>query len=260
MAEMKEYKPGTFCWAELATSDPDAAKKFYGDLFGWDHHDDPVGEGMVYTMLMQGGKNVGALYGINEEMKAHNVPPHWLSYVSVANVDASVAKAKEHGAEVPRPAADVADIGRMAVLTDPTGAHFALWQPKKAHGAELVNEPVSVVWNELLTTDVENAGKFYTNLFGWGADVDKGGYTMFKNDDRGAGGMMAISPDMGPIPSNWMVYFAVADCDKTAEKARALGAQVLVPPTEVPEIGKFSVMMDPQGAAFAVIKLNQPPA
>jgi predicted enzyme related to lactoylglutathione lyase len=262
MAEMTEYKPGTFCWAELATSDAGAAKKFYGDLFGWEHHDDPVGEGMVYTMLMQSGKNVGAMYEINEEMKAQNVPPHWLSYVSVASVDDSVAKAKELGAEVPRPAMDVSDIGRMAVLADPTGAYFALWQPKKAHGAQLVNEPVSLCWNELMTTNVEDAGKFYTNLFGWGTEVKPMGetnYTMFKNGDWGAGGMMAITPDMGPVPSNWMVYFAVADCEETTKKAAAVGAQVLVPTTDIPEVGQFSVMTDPQGAAFAIVKMNQPP-
>jgi predicted enzyme related to lactoylglutathione lyase len=260
MPEINQYTPGTFCWVELATSDPAGAKKFYEEIFGWEHHDDPIPGGMVYTMLLQGGKNVGALYEINEEMKAHNVPPHWLSYVSVASVDETVAKATELGGQVPRPAMDVMDIGRMAVLSDPTGAHFALWEPKTVQGAQLVNEPCTLCWNELMTTSVEDAGKFYTNLFGWSADADTGmpQYTMFKNGDRPASGMMAITPDMGPVPSSWHVYFAVANCDATFKKATAAGASPLVPPTDIPEVGKFSMLMDPQGAAFAVIQLNTP--
>lgn len=261
MPEVKKYPAGTFCWTELATSDPGAAKTFYTRIFGWETHDDEVGEGMIYTMIMQGGKNVAALYGMNEEMEQANVPVHWLHYVSVDSVDDTAARAKELGAEIPRPAMDVMDLGRMAVLVDPAGANFALWEPKQAIGATLVNEPVSVVWNELMTTDVEKAGTFYSKLFNWGSDVmpmGGGNYTVFKNGDRPAGGMMPITEDMPPMPSNWLVYFSVADTDKTANEATAAGATLLQPPKDVEGVGKIAVLMDPQGAAFGIINSTGP--
>jgi len=259
MPTVDAHPPGIFCWTELATSDADAARTFYTRLFGWEHHDDEVAPGMVYTMLMKGGKNAAALYGMNDEMKAAGVPPHWLSYVSVADVDASVARAESLGGKVVREAMDVMDLGRMAVLQDPTGAVFALWEARKAIGAQVLNEPGGVSWNELMTPDVDEAGSFYTKLFDWGADVMPMGefkYTVFKRGDQSAGGMMAITPDMGQVPANWMIYFGVDDCDRTAKEARSLGATEIVPPTDIPDVGRFAVLQDPQGAPFAVLKLD----
>jgi len=259
MQETPEYKLGTFCWVELATSDGEAAKKFYTQLFGWTYEDHPMGPGMVYTMLKLNGKDVGALYKLMAEQVSKGVPPNWLSYVSVTSADESTAKAKELGATILKDAVDVMTVGRMSVIQDPTGAVFALWQARDSKGAAIYNVPNSLCWNELMTTDTAKDKQFYTNLFGWGTDTQKFGdleYTMFQNGDRGAGGMLQITPEMGPIPSNWLVYFAVDDCDAKVKKATELGAKVMKPADDIPGVGRFAIMVDPQGAAFAVIKLD----
>lgn len=263
MPEITKYKHGTFCWPELATSDTAGAKKFYTGLFGWATQDDDVGGGMIYTMASLNGKSVGALYAITEEMKKMKVPPNWLQYVSVDDVDSSTEKAKKLGGAVTQEPMDVVDIGRMSVIQDPTGAVFALWQPKKVIGSQLINEHGAITWNELLTNNVDVAGKFYTDLFGWGSQTqDMGGfnYTSFANGDRPAAGMMAISKEMGDMPSTWMQYFAIDDCDKGADKVKALGGKVLDGPRDIPEIGRFAVVQDPRGAAFSIIKLLNPQA
>ena len=263
MQETPDYAPGTFCWVELGTTDAEAAKKFYSELFGWTIEDRPVGPDMIYTILNLDGKNAGALYPLDKEKQAQGIPSNWLSYASVANADETAAKAKELGATIMAGPFDVMTVGRMAVVQDPTGAVFALWQAKDHKGAGVVNVANSFCWNELMTTDTAKDGDFYTGLFGWGKDTQNFGpleYTMFSNGGRPAGGMLQITPAMGPIPPNWLVYFAVDDCDAKTQKAKELGGSVMKPPDDIPNIGRFSILTDPQGAAFALIKLENPEA
>lgn len=261
MQETPDYKPGTFCWVELGTTDGEAAKKFYTELFGWTYTDSPVGPGMVYTMLKLDGKDVGALYQMPSEMTAQGIPPNWLSYASVRSADESATKAKELGGTLMKEPFDVMTVGRMAVVQDPTGAVFALWQAGTHQGASVVNVANSFCWNELVTTDTAKDGDFYAGLFGWGKDVQNFGpmeYTMFSNGGRPAGGMFKLTPEMAGIPSHWLVYFAVDDCDAKTQKATALGATTMKPADDIPGIGRFSILLDPQGAAFALIKLENP--
>lgn len=263
MQETPEYKPGTFCWVELMTTDGEAAKKFYTELFGWTFSDSPIGPDMVYTMLKLNGKDVGALFQMTGEMTGQGIPPNWQSYASVTSVDESAAKAKSLGATLMKEPFDVFDVGRMAVIQDPTGAVFSLWQAGTHKGAGVVNVSGSFCWNELATTDTAKDREFYTGLFGWGKDVMNFGpmeYTMFTNGDRPAGGMFAITPEMGGIPPHWLVYFAVDDCDAAVQKATELGANTMKPADDIPGIGRFAILLDPQGAAFAVIKLEGPPS
>ncbi len=254
---------GTFCWIELATSDGEAAKKFYTELFGWSFTDNPMGPGMVYTMLEQEGKQVAALYKMMPDMEAMGVPPNWLSYVSVTDADESAAKAKGLGGTLIKEPFDVMTFGRMAVIQDPTGAVFALWQSGTHHGVGLRDVPNSLCWNELATTDTSKAGDFYTGLFGWGKHEQQMGpmtYTSFMNGDCPAGGMYTPPPEMGDVPPHWEAYFAVADVDATANRAAELGAKICAPPMDIPGVGRMSAMMDPQGGAFAIIKLEMPSA
>ncbi len=262
MSEMTEYRPGTFCWPELVASDVDKAKEFYSKLFGWDIRDNPMGNDMVYSMANIGGKEAGGLYQMWGEQLEQGVPTHWASYVSVANVDDTVEKAESLVAAIIMQPTDVFDAGRMAAIIDPTGAVFSLWQPMKHIVAEVVNEHGALCWNELTTNDTGKAGEFYTELFGWGKDdMDMGGsiYTVFMNGDRPAAGMMAISGNKGDMPSSWSVYFAVNDCDSSVEEAQSLGGEVVVPPNDIPDVGRFSFLSYPQGAVFAVIKLIKQP-
>ena len=262
MQERPTYKPGTFCWVELGTTDSAGAKKFYTELFGWTFEDSPVGPGMIYTMLYSNGKDIGALYELDAEKRSQGIPSHWLSYVAVASADESAAKAKELGATIIVEPFDVMTVGRMSVIQDPSGAVFALWEGRDHKGAGVVNTPNSFCWNELMTTDTAKDGDFYAGLFGWAKDVQNFGpleYTMFANGDRPAGGMLQITPEMGPIPSNWLVYFAVDDCDAKTQQAAELGANVMKPADDIPGVGRFSILIDPQGAAFALIKLENVP-
>jgi hypothetical protein len=264
MQEITEYAPGTFCWVELATTDGEAAKKFYTGLFGWSSTDSPIGPGMVYTMLKLDGKDVGALFKMTEEMTSQGVPPNWLSYVAVKSADETADKAKSLGAALMKEPFDVMDVGRMSVIQDPTGAVFAIWQAGTHAGAGIKDVPNSFCWNELGTKDTTKAGEFYTGLFGWGKKVQQMGpmtYTSFMNGDRPAGGMYEPPPEMGEVPPHWLVYFAVDDTDGKVSKAKELGATIIAPPMDIPDTGRMAIIKDPQGAAFGIIKLTMnPPA
>ena len=251
---------GTFCWPELATTDQKGAVNFYRALFEWGVNEQPMGPNETYSMFEMRSKPIGAAYTMKAEQRQQGVPPHWGSYVSVANADETVKRAKELGGTVLAPAFDVMDAGRMAVLQDPTGAVFMVWQAKKHHGAALLQEPATLSWTELTTRDTKAAERFYTQLFGWKSKTGSGGgveYTEFsvQGDSAPSAGMMAITPQMGGAPPHWTPYFAVTDCDATTAKARQLGGNAYVPPTDIPNVGRFAVLADPQGAEFAVIQL-----
>jgi predicted enzyme related to lactoylglutathione lyase len=256
MVEKGRHDPGTFCWVELATSDGPAAKPFYTSLFGWTADDAPGGGG-VYTILRKNGKDAAALYEPGPEQKG--IPPHWNSYVCVENADDAAAQAKELGGTVMMGPFDVMEHGRMAVVADPTGAVFSLWQPRSHIGAQVVNEPGAFCWNELYTTDPKRAADFYSGLFGWKMEarhMDFGDYVIFELGGTMMAGMMQIPKEWGPIPAHWLVYFAVDDCDGAVDTARRLAANVTVAPMDIETVGRFAMLTDPQRAAFAVIKLK----
>ncbi len=255
MATVTQHAPGTFCWPELATTDQESAKKFYTSLFGWTFVDNNMDVG-TYTMLKHRGADVGALYTMREDERKM-APSHWNSYVAVESADQAAAKAKQLGGKVLMEPFDVFDVGRMAILQDPTGAVFCVWQPKKHIGAGVLNESGALCWTELMTTDTGKAGAFYTGLFPWRAEemvMPNMKYIVFKRGDSQAGGMMAITPEMGPMPPNWLVYFQVDDCDGCVAKAKGLGGKIAVPPTDIQNYGRFAVLHDPHGATFAVFK------
>ncbi len=260
MTEFSAYAPGAFCWTDLSTTDAEGAKAFYTALFGWEAIDAPAGPDMVYTMLNLNGKPVAALYQMGPEQQSQGMPPFWNSYVSVANAAEMAEKAKSLGGTVLQDAFDVMDAGRMAMIQDPTGAVLALWEPKTHFGSHLANVPGSFSWNELATNDTVRASAFYTGLFGWTAQVQEEpfSYTTFSNGKRMNAGMLQMTEDWGDVLPHWMVYFAVEDCDASAEKVKQLGGQLRVPPTDIPPVGRFAVVQDPQGGAFTIIKLNNP--
>jgi len=248
--EVTQHAPGTFCWVELTSTDAGAAKSLYKKLFGWDYVDNPMGPDMVYTMCQLGGKSAGALYEAHDP----NNPPHWSLYIRVESANAAAAKAKDLGGNVLMEPFDVAEHGRMAILADPTGAHFHVWEPKQHPGYEAVGVPGTHCWSELLTPDTAKAKAFYTGLFGWTVDESMGYYTMFKPSDGGMAlaGMMGMTPEMGPMPPSWTPYFFVENADATAETAKANGARVLHGPEDVPGMVRFATIMDASGAVFGV--------
>lgn len=259
MADFASHTPGTFSWPELATTDQKGAVAFYRGLFGWDLNDQPMGPTETYSMFQMRGKEVGAAYTMRPEERQHGAPPHWNNYVTVQNVDEAVKKAEGLGAKVFAPPFDVMDVGRMAVLQDPTGAVFQVWEAKKHIGAKILNEPGALCWTELTTSDTNAAEKFYTQLFGWmpkhsaaGAPME---YTEFSVSGTPSIGMMAKPKDMpAHIPSYWMPYFQVTSVDGSASKAKELGGKVMIGPQDIPDAGRFAILTDPQGAMFAVFQ------
>jgi predicted enzyme related to lactoylglutathione lyase len=250
MGERSEYKPGTFCWSELTSTDQGAAKAFYGALFGWQADDRPVGENEYYSMQMLGGKPVAAIAGQPQQQREAGVPSLWNSYVSVDDADAVAARAKELGANVHAPPFDVFTVGRMAVIQDPQGAFFMLWQPGDHIGAQLVNAPGALVWNELQSPDVDASASFYSALFGWKVEQFpmEERYLGIENDGAGNGGIRDLVP---PSPPNWLTYFGIPDIDEGIAKVGELGGMVLAGPIDI-QMAKIAVVSDPQGAVFAL--------
>lgn len=244
MGERTSHAPGTFSWADLSTSDPEAGKAFYTGLFGWEAEDNPIPEGGVYTMLLKGGKPVAALSGLQQE----GMPSAWNSYVTVESADDAAAAARSAGGTVVMEAFDVMDVGRMAVIGDPTGAFLSVWEPRASIGAQRVNEPGTLTLNQLNTGDPERAQRFYSDAFGWRfeqvAEGDQAYWGIY-NGDRLNGGMMEQEP------AAWLVYFGSESVDDEVGQIAQLGGRVIVPPTPVPG-GRFLVAQDPQGAFFAL--------
>jgi predicted enzyme related to lactoylglutathione lyase len=257
------YEPGTFSWVELATPDPGAAKGFYGDLFGWEPEDNPIpadAGGGVYTILKLGGESVGALYEQMQDQRDAGIPPNWLSYVTVADADDAVARAKELGGAVQAGPFDVMTQGRMAVISDPSGAVFAVWQARDSIGATLVNDPGCLTSNELSTNDVLRASEFYGGLFGWDVnEVDTGGAPPYWTIQHGGaaegrnGGMRELAPEQQGVPPHWMPYFTAASIDDALATITGGGGAVHAGPIEIPA-GRFAVVSDPQGAFFGLFE------
>ena len=248
MGERTSYQPGTFSWAELATSDADAAKGFYTQIFGWEYENNPAGEDQVYSMALRDGHHVAALFTDPRE------PPHWNCYVTVASADDTAQKAREGGATVVAEPFDVMDVGRMAVFSDPAGAALCVWEARKHIGATLVNTPGSMTWNDLITPDPEAAAGFYGSLFGWTTEEipQAGGYRVIRNGERTNGGIMPLDRErMGDAPANWMPYFGHEDVDRLAGEIDGLGGRLFNGPMRMPQ-GSIAVLGDPQGAVFAV--------
>lgn len=254
---MPAYKQGEFCWYELGTRDLAAAVKFYTELMNWGTLTHDMGEYGKYYIFQSEGQDVGGGY-LLAGPQFECIPPHWMPYVWVDDVDASATKAAEIGGKVVAPPMDMPNIGRMAVLQDQQGAHFAVFMGREYAGASRLAKPGRFAWTELLTTDDAAARQFYTQLLGWNfTEMPMGpgmSYTVYQIDGKPAAGMMKMAgPQFKGVPPHWTSYLSVADCDATVARASKLGAKVLLPAQDIPNVGRFSVLQDPTGAVFAVM-------
>jgi predicted enzyme related to lactoylglutathione lyase len=209
----------------------------------------PVGDGATYTMLRLGGRDVAALYEQGADERAAGIPPHWSSYVSVVDVDELAARVEGLGGKLLAEPFDVLDSGRMAVVQDPTGALVSLWQAGRHFGARLVNDPGCLTWNDLATPDPDAAAAFYTALLGWQVESQAPEYATIKNEGSLNGGIRRETE----LPPHWLPYFTTQSVAQTAARAREAGGQVLAEGMPVPA-GKIGVLLDPQGAPFAVFE------
>jgi predicted enzyme related to lactoylglutathione lyase len=252
LTEYTKHEPGTFSWSDLSTSDLDAAISLYTDLFGWEVDKQDIPEGGVYAMFKKNGKDVAAASTQREDEKG--MPPHWNVYVTVEDAEQSAKEAESLGGTILAPAFDVMDVGRMAVVADPTGAVFCVWEPKTSIGAEVLGEEGALSWCELLTNDTDKAGAFYAELFGYSREPfgPEGTYTVFKKGETQIAGMMTAP--MEGVPNYWGIYFTADDVDVVHDKVKSAGGQAMMEPTDMPEIGRLAVLADAQGAPFGVIK------
>lgn len=245
-------KPGDFCWFNMITPAPEQARAFFSAVVGWTYVEMP---GVGFRVQVR-GHDIGAIYDQNAPQTPPGTPPHIGVMVMVVNADATVARIAQLGGKA-MPPFDVFDAGRMAVCFDPNGANFDLWEPRKMTATDADSRwHGAATWFETITSDVPRATAFYNALFGWTSQVtpmEAFDYTVFFQGDAMVAGMFPIQPNMGAMPSHWGVYFAVDDVDAAAATAGKLGAHVEIPPTDIPNVGRFSGIVSPQGVMFYLI-------
>jgi predicted enzyme related to lactoylglutathione lyase len=255
MAKIESHIPGSFCWAELATSDADSAKQFYSEMFGWTVTEQPIPEG-TYYIFQSGGNDAAAMY-----VAPSGTPTNWGVYFSVANADESAAKVAPSGGKLIAGPFDVMDAGRMALVQDPQGAMFSLWQANRVIGITHGGPLNQACWPELNSPDPAGAVAFYSKLFGWKTKPESGfesaHYVEWVNGQSPMAGLMPMRGDEWKgVPPHWMIYISVANCDERAAKATELGAKICVQPTDIPNVGRFAVITDPEGATFSLIQMT----
>ncbi|MBZ0267982.1 VOC family protein [bacterium] len=254
MAETKVTAPGMFCWSEVGTIDTEAAKRFYAAIFGWETQDtDAPGHG-AYAMLRLRGAEIGGMYEIPQEQRDQGVPPHWLTYVRVESVDDTAARVSGLDGNVVVPPTDIMDMGRLAVLQDPSGAVFAIWEVLGEMGGGATG-PGTPCWYELVSSDRMEATAFYAALFGWKLETWPGevDYVLFRNGEPSVAG---AAPAPRGVPSHWLTYFAVEDADEAAARTLENGGRVVEEPHDIPGVGRSGLLADHAGAIFGVMQFS----
>jgi uncharacterized protein len=262
MPNIDRHSPGSFCWIELATTDQPAAKNFYQSLFNWTSEDQPMGPDFAYTMFRLDGRDVGAAYTMRPEQQQQGVPPNWRIYVAVTSAGDAARRAGELGGQVHIPAFDAGDHGRMAVIADPTGAVFSVWQAKQHPGVGITGVAGTFCWADLSTPGTAAAQNFYSQLFGWdikAGEHDPSGYLHIFNGQNAIGGIPPAEYRDPNTPPHWLLYFFVPDCASALEKAVGLGATALMPTREIPKVGSMAIVKDPHGAVFAFYQAPSKP-
>ncbi|MDH6112059.1 putative enzyme related to lactoylglutathione lyase [Kitasatospora sp. MAP12-15] len=253
------YVPGTPCWIDLMVPDQQAALDFYRDLFGWQGEVGPEEFG-GYSVCTLKGKPVAGIMKAMAMGDQPPPPPNWTSYFSSADADRTQAAVSANGGAVMAPAMDVAKLGRMLIAADPQGAVFGVWQPVEFPGAQIVNEPGALVWNQLNTSDVKAAGQFYQASLGLDAGPmpEMPEFTGFSVKGHLVGGLQSLENLPPGVPPHWLVNFAVDDTDSTVDALVKAGGNVIVPAFDMPKVGRMAVLQDPQGGTFGVVTLVPP--
>jgi len=260
------YTPGTPCWADLIVPDQQAALDFYRDLFGWQGEIGPPETGGYSVCTLHGKPVAGIMKAMNPDGSIPDPAPPvaWTTYLASRDVDAALGEVADGGGQVMMPAMDVMTLGRMAVVADPAGAGFGLWQARDFPGAGIVNEPGAIVWNELNTADRDAVSPFYSRVAKLTTGPMEGAddYFSLSAGDRVVGGLQDLTAMRDLMPdaaSHWLPYFASDDTDSTVDTLVRAGGSVVKPPYDM-IAGRMSVVRDPQGALFAVIATVAPAA
>ncbi len=260
--KIESYAQGTPCWVDLSTTDQEAAKSFYAELFGWTYDDNPMDEAgqNVYSMAMKGDSYTGAMYTQPEEQRQMGIPPHWMVHIAVDSADEVASRVEGCGGKIVAGPFDVFDNGRMVFVADPTGGMVNLWQGKSHAGAGVQHEHGAIGWCELLSTDPAASIGFFTSLLGVESETATmpGGveYTVYMAGGFPVAGTMEMPDEVRAmnVPSHWSVYFDVDDVDETYGKAMSLGGNEALAPMDIEGVGRLAFVLDPQGAGFGLIK------
>lgn len=244
------FAAGTPCWIDLFSADPAKAKEFYGAVFGWTAQDSGEEFGGYVTFFSDGQQVAGMMQNPEES----GTPDLWSTYISSDDIDATVAAATAAGAQVVAPAMAVSDLGSMAVLIDPAGGAFGIWQPGKHTGFNKYNEPNSVTWDEYHSKDFATTKDFYAQVFDWTydatSDTDEFRYYNAQINGETVAGMMDSAGFLpAEVPSHWAVYFSVEDTDAAMAKVVQAGGSMIRPPEDTP-FGRIADVADPTGALF----------
>ena len=263
MSEQTTRTLGRIVWHELVTDDVEGSIHFYSTLFGWQIDDYDMGPGGTYRLIKSGDRSIGGMLTLAPGDEASC---HWIAYANVADVDESVAQARSNGGAVTTPGMDILGKGRFAVIEDPLGARICAFHGERSElpESEGASPAGTFCWNELVTTDAAASKAFYSSLFGWTpAPLDPQNpdrYAFFLRDEKKCdAAVMQIPPEVENPQSAWIPFISVQSTDQMVEKAQGLGATVCVPATDTPG-GRFSVLLDPAGANFAVYQAPPAPA
>lgn len=242
--------PGMVVWRELMTTDVNKARGFYGELFGWKYEEfDMGGGGEKYPMIKAGESSIGGV------AKVQAGAPHWVSYVSVLDVDKSCAAAKARGGKVAWGPTDIPGVGRMATIVDSAGASIAVMRGESGDGA-MPQQPPHVgtfCWETLSTNDVEKAKDFYGAVCAWKPVAGPDPKMVVFGTESGTQ-VADVQLAHGGMPPSFLTYVVVDKHDTAREKAVRLGARVVVPRIDVPKIGTIAVIADPQGAVIGLFE------
>ena len=247
---------GTFAWYDLMTPDPAASKKFYTSVAGWGTQ--PFDK--QYEMWTASGQPIGGIAPINAEQRAAGIPPHWLAYVNVDDVDASANKVRSLGGNVMHGPEDIPNVGRYAIIQDPQGAVLAIFRSSnQMMGWDGTPSVGKITWHELMAVDGHRALEFYRQLFGWQlieeADMGPAGkYLEYGKNGKMYGGIFNRRPEHGGMQPNWTFYINVRDLDKAVAATKKGGGAIVMGPMEVPGGDTVAIAKDPQGAMFALHK------
>lgn len=243
------HTPGRFVWHELATPDVEKSKKFYTAVLGWTFNEMPMPEG-TYTMAMNGETPMGGVFDLNM-MPREGVPPHWLSYVSVPNVDEAASAAASAGGTVAMKPFDIPTVGRASLLGDPTHAYSMAFKSKESDPTPKERPDVGdFCWDTLNTTDIEGAKAFYQKVYGWKIGDFHGMPTFLAGETA----VSDIQEAQGGAPSHWLPFVVVKKLDTANETVAKLGGKVIVEPMKIPDVGTMSVVFDDVGAAIGLLE------
>jgi uncharacterized protein len=257
MPTVERHAPGEFCWIELATSNQNSAKNFYTALLGWTVRDVPTGPDDLYSLFELQSRVAASAFTISPSESAAGIPPHWHLYIAVTSADDCATRSGELGGKVVEAPFDVTDRGRAALIQDPTGAFFSVWEPNKRSGIGVTGDPGAFCWAELSTPDYARAKTFYEGLFGWKLKAGAGqesGYLHIMNGENYIGGVPPAQQSSASEPPHWLIYFAVRDVDSAFQRGKDMLARTLLRPMDFEGVGRVAMLADPQGAVFALFQ------